>query len=346
MCHLSHLWTCLRLGEEKLLREKEEVPFFRESDIAFFCDGRNPSNSRIMSSGLASSLKLSPLLFSRSQAMVTVRLMYHGKEFQQGASLGVIRKTCLTQTAPDPLESLIVLQTKGYKLSQRALPAYGTESFSRAWTGLSLRDIQDMEISCAAESMVPDFFPKNDAQKKAADAPEAAEVKIKTDPEKQPDSAVVAESEPEDESVSEGADGVVMRKGVPLWPWEVSEDFWLSAMCGFHLKSPSECCVVDFTPGIGLAALAAIRGRYRYVGFVSTSVHEKFLRQFVMYKIVSEMILNVDPAAWNTRKRVLTRENSLTGESTTAESAKSEPDMSKVQEPDKKRPCSSSSSSS
>ena len=42
--------------------------------------------------------------------------------------------------------------------------------------------------------------------------------------------------------------------------------------------------------------------------------------QLVMYEIVSEMMLSVDPAAWNTRKRVLTRENSLTGESAVTES--------------------------
>ncbi|OLQ15416.1 hypothetical protein AK812_SmicGene301 [Symbiodinium microadriaticum] len=125
------------------------------------------------------------------------------------------------------------------------------------------------------------------------------------------EAGAVEESQPADDksdnedadSASEAQETWTPDAGTLLFPWEASEAFWGSVLQGFHSKSLSTTCLIDFTPGSGVAALAAVRGRYRYTGYASTATHEKFLRQYVMYKIVTEMILNIDAASWNTKKR-------------------------------------------
>ena len=314
----------LRLGDPKLVKDKKETPFLRETDIGIFLDGRNPANLKTMKADLVRYKKASELL-SKTQGLVTVRLMF--KE------VALARKTCLTETAPDPLENMLVLQPKAYKqqLPQRALPEFATDNFSRAWLGLTVRDASDMELATVTTDDVP-VPPKKKAAAEASAAQESA-----------PDPAPVDDkSDNEDaDSASEAQETWTPDAGTLLFPWEASEAFWGSVLQGFHLRFPSTTCLIDFTPGSGVAALAAVRGRYRYTGYAATATHEKFLRQYVMYKIVTEMILNIDATSWNTKKRILSRESSLTGgESESCVTEKVSPSV-----PEKKLKTKSSSSS-
>ncbi|CAE7386316.1 unnamed protein product [Symbiodinium sp. CCMP2592] len=286
---------------------------FRACDMFVCMDGRSPSNQKQITAELARCMKPHASMFPKlANGLITVRMLYHCREFEGSGRLAMARRTCLTQTCPDPMETMVVIQPKAYTLPQRALPLVHSDSYSRAWTGLGLRDPSDMELTTMLDASK--LLPKTEKQKAAAEAAEAG-----TD-------------DAEEHAVSDSDDGAVdgagsqasecePARGVLLWPWASSEDAWTSIYTAFHLVSPSQTWIIDFTAGCGLAALAAVRGRFHYVGFATSEVHLKFLRQYVMFRIVSEMVLNVDPHAWNIRKRILCRENSLTGSSTTESNA-------------------------
>ena len=97
-----------------------------------------------------------------------------------------------------------------------------------------------------------DFFPVP-PKKKAADEAGAVEESQPADDK--------SDNEDAEGSGSEAQETWTPDAGTLLFPWEASEAFWGSVLQGFHLKSPSTTCLIDFTPGSGVAALAAVRGR-------------------------------------------------------------------------------------
>ena len=295
---------------------------FRGCDIGVFLDGRSPVNQKQMTTELCRCMKPHSSVFPKlGGGLITVRLLYHGREFEASGRFSLARRTCLTQTAPDPLETMLVMQPKAYTIAQRALPLVHSDSFSRAWTGLGLRDYSDMELTTVLDASK--FFMLTDKQKAAAEAAgTGATDKQKAAAEAAGTEDIAQNSDDGDDDDAgsqpeEGAPAPALSKGVLLWPWASGEGCWASIYTAFHMVNPSQTWVIDFTAGCGLAALAAVRGRFHYIGFAATEVHVKFLRQYVLFRIVSEMVLNVDPQAWNLRRRVLCRENSLTGSSTT-----------------------------
>ena len=71
-----------------------------------------------------------------------------------------------------------------------------------------------------------------------------------------------SDNEDAEGSGSEAQESWTPDAGTLLFPWEASETFWGSVLQGFHLKSSSTTCLIDFTPGERFAELLERRPKY------------------------------------------------------------------------------------
>ena len=293
----------------------KQAPLVKETSAVIFLDGRRQANFQTMMSEVSKFVKSCPGLYPKVCPFVAIRCMYHCREFEAGGSLSMTRRG-LSGTAPDPLENMMLLLPKRYKPECRPIQQYNCDSYSRGWFGLAMKDKNGFDLTTlpeAAAALVHGGL-KDDVKAAAVQGKGGnAEGEQQNQSGPPQDAPPQEQNEEEDDNNEEAGATMVAASHQLLWPWEAPVEFYSAVLEAFSLNpTPANSLLVDFTPGSGLAGLAACKRRVAYTAFAANEAHAKFIRATMCAKIVAEMILG-DPS-WS-RKRYLSREESLTGTS-------------------------------
>ncbi|CAE7766111.1 unnamed protein product [Symbiodinium sp. CCMP2592] len=316
----KHVLAALSLGRGLVLCVglacfDQQKPLLKETSAVIVLDGRRQANTQCITSDLAKYVKKCPGLYPKASAWVSIRCMYHCREFDAGGALCMTRRG-LSSTAPDPLENMLVVLPKKYKPDCRAIHAYNCDSYSRGWFGLGMKDKSGFDLTTLPEVDANLIHGGLKDEVKAA-AVQGQQEQGKPEQGQSGDSTAVNddyEDEEEAEQAPSSGPGTMSPSHHLLWAWEGPAEFYNAMTDAFVLGAPTDAILVDITPGSGIAAVVACKKKMTYVAFAANEVHARFIRSTVLAKIVGETILG--DASWS-RKRVLSREESLTGTSST-----------------------------
>ena len=159
------------------------------------------------------------------------------------------------------------------------------DNFSRGWWGLSLKTAEELELSRLPKDKYEVLFPKQDEQR-------------------------VDEMEEDQEQEEAGEDPLPKGSETRLvFPWEAREGFWRTLIGAF---APESLTILDASPSTFLP-LACCRHKVGYKGWVQTEGHKQYILESLCLAILMERI-SAKNDGFGSRKRVLSRQASLTGE--------------------------------
>jgi hypothetical protein len=271
---------------------------FQAGDVALFFDGRAGGHAAAIAKEIAKFTKKNPQLKVRPTTVV--RLMYHNREFRAGGihALQCV-KTGLHAKLPEPLENMYVVPhrlTSLQMVDRKYLDLPG-DIRSRGVANLFLRSAEESGLSLVSLRVAKLALPDT-AQPQAADEGEADN-----------DSGASAAETPDAVTQAED-DG-----STNLLPWESPELMareWLNLFgCNGLSAGGEKRLIVDFAAGGGALATACCRLKFKYLGFVQSDAQRSIIKDSIVLKIVTELILNKEDGFQ--LSRFLSRERSAGG---------------------------------
>jgi hypothetical protein len=297
--------------------KREDRPGSLKPDqVLAVLDGRNSSNAQAVVKDLRKYSKQNPLL-RRTSSCVTVRLMYHNREFAEGGHLTRKRRRQLFfARLPEPLENLhIVLHKDGDmpgKSDRQFIDVPGSMC-SRGIANLSMPSPVEAALHTVTLAMADEICKQQVcASSKAEEEEEDADVDDGDNQDLvEPDSAAAHSTE----ALPQTSNGVPAAVAVTFMPWqgpEVQYREWYH-LFGQSATGGAKRRIVEVFAGNGAGALAAARDGYKYTGYVWHPAQKDIVRQKVLLAIVLELILNKRNGFEITR--FLSRARSLGGSS-------------------------------
>ena len=262
------------------------------TDVLLLYDGRVPSNGKSLMAFVKKACSKHKGFFATRPG--TLSLIYDNKEFLSGFAQAKRSsgKSIFSSSSflPQPVESLIIVGHKelNFPVKERQYVDLPGDSRDRAWMKLKLR----LETTRCMSRVSAAIFEK-----------------ILTGT-----AGATGAASPDDEnSASEPESLLEAGAGHDLFPWEADESQLQEAYC---LLEPATggagtAKIVDFAAGYS-AAIAAIREKRSYVGFVASEL----IRTVMLEGLLLEITLALQAQAVGFRRgtRVLTRAASLGGD--------------------------------
>jgi hypothetical protein len=247
------------------------------NDLMMLFDGRRATTLDKVEKIVRSSLKGATPCFAAKLCM-PVRMMHTNAQFVNAGGMRRSSGDAVHTSLPDPLESFALIFCKSFKLpivARMFIDLPGT-SRTRGLNQVPPRD--SIELTAGVTVKQKRTMLDSASFRRGASSLDDTSLDIFDDPAQQ------AEQDP-DTSESGSIDSCV----VPLFTWENGEILWRELL-KIYCPRGSVGCVVDFTVGSGLAALASVRHKVLYAGFGRTAEHVNYVRSFLVLMIVGELI--------------------------------------------------------
>ena len=289
---------CLMMGScfhFCLPRKTKTECLFKPNDLVLIYDGRSPGNFEIMTKALGKTLKGLDGLPKR--LWTVCRRFFSNAEFTSGGYAAPKRCQSLSPQLPDPLENMILICSKDYRMDFKESPCSDIvcNNRSRGWGGLCMKSRECFECGLVTVEKYKEMAgaPRGEA---AAD-----------------DLAAFLEEEEAEEPLP----AVETKKNVNPAPWENSEtdyDLALTLYQTSGLGPRQRTRVVGFEAGGGSLAMCCVRRKQACTLFVNNEVHKRVVWQTCLLQIACEVIQQKNNGFTMKKGRVLTREGSLTGQ--------------------------------
>ncbi|CAE7285376.1 unnamed protein product, partial [Symbiodinium sp. CCMP2456] len=228
---------------------------------------------------------------------------HHNRELQVGQYAGPRSvKNCVTARAISHVETCHVVLGRNFTTSVRERRFLDLPGNNRAkgFSNVSLKsEDEQVRVPMAIQEQLKTEKGTVSKQDVVADDAEADGEKVA-----QAAKAKVAEDVDHDSAAAS-----------LLWPWGQPEDFFRELFHGFGL--PGEIRVVTSTPS-SAAMLASARDGYQFRGYARNMLTKKILMEDTTLRVAMAMILGAQDFG---RMRVLTREASLGGSSSSLQAA-------------------------
>ena len=305
----------------KLLGEpgkREDRPGSLKPDhLLAVLDGRNASNAQSVVKDLRKYSKQNPLL-RRTASCVTIRLMYHNREFAEGGHLTRKRRRQLFfSRLPEPLENLhIVLHKDG------EVPGKADRQFIDVPGSMCSRGIANLSMPAPVEAALHavTLAMADEICKLQAGVISKAEEGEEEDADMDDGELDMVEPDLDGAAAVQATGAPPQTSEVPavvtFMPWqgpEVQYREWYHLFGQSTSTNGTKRRIVEVFAGNGAGALAAARDGYKYTGYVWHPAQKDIVRQKVLLAIVLELILNKRNGFEITR--FLSRARSLGGSS-------------------------------
>ncbi|CAE7650938.1 unnamed protein product [Symbiodinium sp. CCMP2592] len=214
---------------------------------------------------------------------------------------------------PNPLENAFIIVTKDFVLKHRdsSMPTVVSDNYSRGWQAMDMKSRIDHDFATVAPAVYECLMKK--ASVTADDSAETTNTEegrsLMDSDEPQPPPATAAGAA-EDEAAAKS------KQTFPIAPWENSEQH-SQLLVDLYKYEPANALiktqprVVSIEPSISLAT-ACCRKHICVTMFVESERHKEAVFQSLIMRISYE-IMSGRADGFVMRKRLLTRENSLSG---------------------------------
>lgn len=270
-------------------------------------DGRSPTNSDAMQKHLTSVLKGVENMPKR--LLTVLRRAYTNSEFAVGGYAAPKRKSSLHPQAPDPLENAFIIVTKDFVLKPRdsSLPSVVINNYSRGWQGMDMKSRVDHSFATITPAVYHSLFKKTSTEE-AGETTKTEEGRSLMDSDEPPSATAAGAVEDEEDAKT--------KQTFPIAPWENSEQH-SQLLVELYKYEPATALiktqprVVSIEASISLAT-ACCRKHMCITMFVESERHKQAVFQSLVMRISYE-IMTGRADGFVMRRRLLTRENSLSG---------------------------------
>ncbi|CAE7513458.1 unnamed protein product [Symbiodinium necroappetens] len=281
-------------------------PLFRSNDVFVAMDGRSPTNSEAMQKQLTSVLKGVENMPKR--LLTVLRRAYTNSEFAVGGYAAPKRKCSLNPQAPDPLENAFIVVSKEFVLKHRdsSMPTVVADNFSRGWQGMDMKSRTDHGFATVTPAVYHSLLKKTDGDE-TGDTTKTEEGRPLMGSDEPPAAADGAAEDEEDAK---------SKQTFPIAPWENSEQH-SQLLVDLYKYEPAKALIktdpriVSIEPSVSLAT-ACCRKHMLITMFTESERHKQAVFQSLMMRITYE-IMTGRADGFVMRRRLLTRENSLSG---------------------------------
>lgn len=273
------------LWRDPSAKEKSKECLFRSNDIMLVYDGRNPAAFDQMSKVLTKALKGMDGIPKRN--FTVCRRIFSNQCLGQ--------KT-LNPKLPDPLENLLLIFQKSFSMPFResAISEVVANNRARGWQSLNMKTKEQQEFATVDVAKYASMCGKSGSESAAEDF--EGFVELDDDDTDGPEKKQPAAAQ------------------IMLAPWENTESDYALAFELYKIGPPTQTRVVGLEGGAGTLAMMCLRKKIACTLLMNSESHKLAVFQVCLLNITVEIIMNKADGFEMKKKRVLTREGSLTGD--------------------------------